>query len=77
MFLVPLEHRLHLVEGVSSITAIATEGSARVRVQPEPTADAATLLAHVEEAVRHIKPCLPQRGRTLVELVDDDSIECG
>ena len=77
-FLVPIERRLMFVEGVRSITAIASEGSGRVEVQPEPTADAATVLVDVEEAVRHIEPCLPQAARTLVELIDDDSLtECG
>lgn len=77
-FLLPTEHRLMFVEGVKSITAIAAAESGRIEVQLETTADTATVLAAVEEAVRYIEPSLPQAARTLVELFHDDSpTECG
>ena len=57
---------------------MATEGSGRVEIQLEATADGATVLVDVGEAVQRIAPYLPQEARTLVELLDDDSpTECG
>ena len=61
------------VEGVTSITAVASEGSGRLEVHMEPFADPATVLANVEEAVRRITPLLPEKARALVQLVDKDA----